>query len=62
MTALTLVLNFLTIKWDHLRTGRERGSLTMQEVLWGAFWVGVAIAATVVIGSFINSKLSQIAP
>lgn len=61
MTAiLTLVQTFLTTRVETLKTRLERGSVTLQEVLWVGFWIMAAGGAVAAIIAVVNHYVSQI--
>lgn len=60
MTAITLIHAFFTARLSRLLTDKERGSVTLQEVLWTAFWIVAALAAVAVIGGVVTSYVGKI--
>lgn len=38
----------------------DRGSETIQTLMWALFWLGAVVAAVLLIGPWINGKVSQI--
>lgn len=61
MTAiLTLVHTFLTTRLTALKASGQRGSLTLQEVLWAGFWILVAGSAVAAITAVVSHYVSQI--
>lgn len=61
MTAiLTLVQTFLTTRINTLKASPQRGSLTLQEVLWAGFWILAAGGAVAAITAVVVHYVSQI--
>lgn len=62
MTAiLTLVQTFLTTRINTLKASNpQRGSLTLQEVLWAGFWILAAGGAVAAITAVVVHYVSQI--
>lgn len=60
MTTITFIASIITGRFARLSSQSQRGSVTLQEVLWVAFWVIAAAAAVAVIGGVVATYISQI--
>lgn len=60
MTIVTFITSIITGRFARLSSQSQRGSVTLQEVLWTAFWVIAAAAAVAVIGGVVAHYVAQI--
>lgn len=59
-TTITFIVTFITGRFSRLARQHQRGSVTLQEVLWVAFWVVAAAAAVAVIGGVVATYIARI--
>lgn len=60
MTALTLITGFITGRLAALRQDRDRGSYTLEQILWTAGIVAAALVAIAVIVGLIVTATGRI--
>ena len=60
MNIVYVVLGTLITAPSTLRAKRERGDITLQQVIWGAVIAGLAVAVTAVIVGIVNGWLARI--